>query len=59
MVRTCGPQSHLHKAGTPTMGGILILLSIVVGVILWSDLHNPYILFFIICDVRIWCDWLG
>ncbi|MCD8524776.1 MAG: phospho-N-acetylmuramoyl-pentapeptide-transferase [Gammaproteobacteria bacterium] len=45
VVRTCGPQSHLHKAGTPTMGGILILLSIVVGVILWSDLHNPYILF--------------
>lgn len=45
VIRDCGPSSHLSKAGTPTMGGVLILLSIVVGVILWSDIHNRYILF--------------
>lgn len=45
IVRECGPKSHLSKAGTPTMGGILILLSIFVGVFLWSDLSNRYILF--------------
>ena len=42
-VRTDGPQTHLVKSGTPTMGGILILFSIGVSVLLWSDLHNPYV----------------
>jgi phospho-N-acetylmuramoyl-pentapeptide-transferase len=41
-VRDDGPQSHLKKAGTPTMGGILILGSIVVTALLWMDLKNPY-----------------
>jgi phospho-N-acetylmuramoyl-pentapeptide-transferase len=42
-VRDDGPESHLSKSGTPTMGGILILLSIVVSVLLWADLNNIYV----------------
>jgi phospho-N-acetylmuramoyl-pentapeptide-transferase len=42
-VRTDGPQTHLVKNGTPTMGGILILVSIGLSVLLWSDLTNPYV----------------
>ncbi|NOX65581.1 MAG: phospho-N-acetylmuramoyl-pentapeptide-transferase [Chlorobi bacterium] len=43
-IREEGPQSHLQKAGTPTMGGLIILLSIVIPVLLWSDLKSAYIL---------------
>lgn len=43
MVRDDGPQSHLSKQGTPTMGGVLILLAILVATFLWSDLSNPYV----------------
>jgi phospho-N-acetylmuramoyl-pentapeptide-transferase len=39
-VRDDGPQSHLSKAGTPTMGGALILVSIAISTLLWSDLAN-------------------
>ena len=39
-IRTDGPKTHLEKAGTPTMGGALILLSIFVSSLLWSDLSN-------------------
>jgi phospho-N-acetylmuramoyl-pentapeptide-transferase len=42
-VRDDGPQSHLSKAGTPTMGGALILLSIVVSSLLWGDLSNRFL----------------
>jgi phospho-N-acetylmuramoyl-pentapeptide-transferase len=42
-VRSDGPQSHLVKAGTPTMGGALILTSIAITTLLWGDLHNRYI----------------
>lgn len=42
-VRGDGPQSHLVKAGTPTMGGALILVSIVITTLLWADLGNRYI----------------
>src|SRR5271169_4296586 len=42
-IREDGPQSHLKKAGTPTMGGILIIISIVVPTLLWADLTNPYV----------------
>ena len=42
-VRDDGPQSHLSKAGTPTMGGILILVAIVVTTLLWADLRNRYV----------------
>ena len=42
-IRREGPQSHLSKEGTPTMGGIIIILSIVVPTLLWADLTNRYI----------------
>jgi len=42
-VRDDGPESHLSKSGTPTMGGILILASIVVSVLLWTNLENIYV----------------
>jgi phospho-N-acetylmuramoyl-pentapeptide-transferase len=42
-VRDDGPQTHLAKAGTPTMGGALILISIVLTTVLWADLNNRYI----------------
>jgi phospho-N-acetylmuramoyl-pentapeptide-transferase len=42
-VRTDGPQTHLIKSGTPTMGGALILLSLGVSTLLWADLSNRFI----------------
>ncbi|AAZ25617.1 phospho-N-acetylmuramoyl-pentapeptide-transferase [Colwellia psychrerythraea] len=42
-VRDDGPESHLSKSGTPTMGGLLILASIVISVLLWADLSNIYV----------------
>ncbi|MBI4843324.1 MAG: phospho-N-acetylmuramoyl-pentapeptide-transferase [Nitrospirae bacterium] len=43
-VRDDGPKTHLGKAGTPTMGGILIITAVVVSILLWGDLSNKYIL---------------
>ncbi|EKE71454.1 phospho-N-acetylmuramoyl-pentapeptide-transferase [Gallaecimonas xiamenensis] len=42
-VRDDGPQSHLSKSGTPTMGGIMILLSVSIAGLLWADLSNSYV----------------
>ena len=42
-VRDDGPQTHLVKAGTPTMGGALILLSLGISTLLWADLHNRFV----------------
>jgi phospho-N-acetylmuramoyl-pentapeptide-transferase len=42
-VRDDGPKTHLSKQGTPTMGGILIILALVVSSVLWSDLTNQYV----------------
>jgi len=42
-VRTDGPQTHLVKSGTPTMGGALILVAIGVSTLLWANLSNPYV----------------
>jgi phospho-N-acetylmuramoyl-pentapeptide-transferase len=42
-VRPDGPQTHLGKAGTPTMGGALILVGIVTSTLLWGDLSNRYV----------------
>lgn len=42
-VRTDGPQSHLSKSGTPTMGGALILSAIFISTLLWADLSNRYV----------------
>ena len=42
-VREDGPQTHLKKGGTPTMGGVLICISILVPTLLWADLSNPFV----------------
>ena len=42
-IRQDGPQSHFSKAGTPTMGGALILLTVLLSVLLWGDLRNKYV----------------
>ena len=42
-IREDGPESHFQKAGTPTMGGALILFSVIVSTLLWTNLINPYI----------------
>src|ERR1700709_2742079 len=43
-IRTDGPQSHLVKIGTPTMGGLMILSGLVVSTLLWANPLNPYVL---------------
>ncbi|GLK66841.1 phospho-N-acetylmuramoyl-pentapeptide-transferase [Hansschlegelia plantiphila] len=42
-IRSDGPQSHLLKRGTPTMGGLMILSSLIVTTLLWGNLSNPYV----------------
>jgi len=42
-IREEGPKAHQKKAGTPTMGGVLIAISIIVPTLLWADLSNPYV----------------
>ncbi|MFT6072401.1 MAG: phospho-N-acetylmuramoyl-pentapeptide-transferase [Alphaproteobacteria bacterium] len=42
-IRSDGPKSHLSKAGTPTMGGALILISLAISMLLWCNLLNPYV----------------
>ncbi len=42
-IRSDGPQTHFSKAGTPTMGGALILVTVLASVLLWGDLRNKYV----------------
>ncbi len=42
-IREDGPETHFKKAGTPTMGGLMILISSGISVLLWADLKNPYV----------------
>jgi phospho-N-acetylmuramoyl-pentapeptide-transferase len=42
-IRSDGPQSHLAKRGTPTMGGLMILTSLMISLLLWMDLRNPFV----------------
>ncbi len=42
-IRDVGPESHQLKAGTPTMGGLLILFSLILGTLLWANLANPFV----------------
>jgi phospho-N-acetylmuramoyl-pentapeptide-transferase len=41
-IRDDGPKTHLVKAGTPTMGGLLLIISIIISTLLWSDLHSRF-----------------
>ncbi|MCL4115517.1 UNVERIFIED_CONTAM: hypothetical protein GTU68_066330 [Idotea baltica] len=43
VVRNDGPESHFSKRGTPTMGGVMILAAIIITVLMWADLSNPYV----------------
>lgn len=50
-VREDGPQTHLEKSGTPTMGGMLIVISIMVTTLLWGDLGNKFVWLCMLCLV--------
>jgi phospho-N-acetylmuramoyl-pentapeptide-transferase len=60
VVRNDGPKSHFSKAGTPTMGGAMIIIAITIATLLWSNLRNPYV--WIVLAVMLgfgmigWCD---
>ncbi len=56
-VRSDGPQTHLAKSGTPTMGGALILIAVVVATLLWGDLQNRFI--WIVLLVTLGFGWIG
>src|SRR6266498_1194263 len=56
-IREEGPKSHQKKAGTPTMGGVLIIISIVVPTLLWADLRNPYVWIAILTLLAL--GWIG
>jgi phospho-N-acetylmuramoyl-pentapeptide-transferase len=57
VVRTEGPETHLKKAGTPTMGGVMIILSTVLATLLWARLDNAYT--WISVGVLLWLGALG
>src|SRR6266446_5310891 len=56
-IREDGPQSHQKKAGTPTMGGALIIISIVIPTLLWADLRDPYV--WIALAALVGYGWIG
>ncbi len=56
-IRTEGPSTHQHKAGTPTMGGLIILSAIVIPTLLWADLSNFFILMVLL--VTMWLGLIG
>jgi phospho-N-acetylmuramoyl-pentapeptide-transferase len=56
-IRKEGPQTHLEKEGTPTMGGLIILTAIVIPTILWADITNYFIL--MILMVTLWLGMIG
>ncbi len=51
VIREDGPSSHFSKSGTPTMGGLLILSSLLISTILWANLENKYILYLIFTTI--------
>jgi phospho-N-acetylmuramoyl-pentapeptide-transferase len=57
MIREEGPESHYRKAGTPTMGGVLILFSTVIPTLLWADLRQPFIQMILVATL--WMGGLG
>ena len=55
IVRDDGPKSHFSKAGTPTMGGSMILVAIAISTLLWSNLKNPYVWIVLIVTLGFGC----
>ena len=53
VVRNDGPESHFSKRGTPTMGGLMILFSITISVLMWAYPSNPYV----VCTVYSYWLW--
>ena len=51
VIREDGPSSHMSKSGTPTMGGLLILSSLLISTIFWANLENKYILYLIFTTI--------
>ena len=51
VIRDDGPSSHLIKTGTPTMGGLLILSSLIITTLIWADLENKYILYLLFITI--------
>ena len=63
VIREDGPKSHLSKAGTPTMGGLLIIATLVVSTLLWANLTMPYVWFALLTTIAFgavgfWDDYL-
>lgn len=56
-IRDLGLQGQMEKKGTPTMGGLIILLSLLTGVLLWCDLTNRFIIILILSTI--WCSGIG
>ncbi len=56
-IREEGPKSHQKKAGTPTMGGVLILISVVIPTLLWADLRQPYV--WVAISALLGYGWIG
>jgi phospho-N-acetylmuramoyl-pentapeptide-transferase len=56
-IRAEGPESHQSKAGTPTMGGLIIHLAVIIPVLLWADISNRYILLMLF--VTVWMGIIG
>ncbi len=56
-IRTDGPDSHKKKAGTPTMGGLIILAAILIPTLLWADLRNMYVILILVATV--WMGFIG
>jgi phospho-N-acetylmuramoyl-pentapeptide-transferase len=56
-VRNDGPQTHLSKAGTPTMGGVLVLIGIGISTLLWADLTNRFV--WVVMIVTFGFGWIG
>ena len=54
-IREDGPESHFKKAGTPTMGGFMILASVTVSTLLWSDLTNMFVWYALVVMVGFGC----
>jgi len=54
IIRENGPKTHLSKKGTPTMGGIIILISVIIPVLLWANLKNIYIILILLATL-----WMG
>src|SRR5262245_525271 len=50
-IRADGPETHFKKAGTPTMGGLMILISVTISTILWADLTNKFVWYALIVMV--------